>query len=217
MTNISQTNNYIRRKKWKKECKGLISAIFLAFLIFFMIHQIFFFYVNLKDNSMENTLPQGSKIYFKRIHNFFSSKKEIKELNIHRGQIIALNFKNKTRGNPSKSSYHFSKKLAQIISLGFFFKDTPQIIVRRIVGISGDTVEIYQKKLFVNQREIIPSWNIKKEDQSILSSILSDRDNTRKILVPKDSIFVLCDNWDVFSDSRTFGIFSYKQIVGTMY
>ena len=74
-------------------------------------------------------------------------------------------------------------------------------IIKRIVAIDGDHLIIKDNQLIVND-EIIEGY------QGITS--LYDLD----IYIPNNSIFVIGDNFEESTDSRSLGVFNYHQILG---
>ncbi len=85
-----------------------------------------------------------------------------------------------------------------------------QAVVSRIIAISGDNVEIRDKKLFVNGAE----QTIISKDDRIFTQEFSERDNMAKITVPEGTFFVLGDNFDRAYDSRSFGVVETELIFG---
>ncbi len=88
-------------------------------------------------------------------------------------------------------------------------KDTRKSFVKRVVGVSGDKIEIRDKQLYIN-------GNLLKEDYVIhtYDSIRKERDNFGPVTVPNDSLFMLGDNRDNSYDSRMVGFVNYHMVEG---
>jgi signal peptidase I len=93
----------------------------------------------------------------------------------------------------------------------FIYPDNPQKdFIKRLVAVEGETVEIKNGTIFVN-------------GQPLLDTVFSQRyyynrgefgQEGQKIVVPKDSIFVLGDNSASSQDSRFWGFVPHKNILG---
>jgi signal peptidase I len=106
------------------------------------------------------------------------------------------------------------KKVAQSDVVVFRFpKDRSVDYIKRVIGTPGDTVEIRDKKVFVNGKPIIDS-HAHITSTTILDTKSSPRDNLGPILVPEDRIFVMGDNRDNSYDSRFWGFVDQKDVLG---
>ncbi|MBP7461958.1 MAG: signal peptidase I, partial [Candidatus Delongbacteria bacterium] len=77
--------------------------------------------------------------------------------------------------------------------------------VKRCVGISGDTIQIINKQVYVNgKRFILPQYG-KYSDRQVYPANVAPRDNYGPYVVPDDHYFVMGDNRDNSNDSRFWG------------
>lgn len=81
-------------------------------------------------------------------------------------------------------------------------------LVKRIVAVAGDTVNIQNGKLYVNGTE--------EKLSQIQGETLAMKDSSVKypLKIEENQVFVLGDNREISSDSRTFGPVSVKDIEG---
>ena len=81
----------------------------------------------------------------------------------------------------------------------FLFPDDPsKSYIKRLIGLSGDTVEIREGKVIVNDQELDESYVDSRLDQSHRSQ--------QPIYVKPNYYYVLGDNRDNSSDSRIWGL-----------
>lgn len=77
------------------------------------------------------------------------------------------------------------------------------ILIKRVIGLPGETILIHQGKVFVNGKRLYYPYEKK-------TAIGEDV----KINIPKDSLFVMGDNRNNSTDSRVFGPIKKKEIIG---
>lgn len=86
-----------------------------------------------------------------------------------------------------------------------------QDFIKRVIGLPGDTVEIINKKVFINGKALADDKGEFKEN-SVLSE--GPRDNFGPVTVPPHSLFVMGDNRDNSHDSRFWRFVDYSDIRG---
>jgi signal peptidase I len=96
-----------------------------------------------------------------------------------------------------------------------FPEDRRKSFIKRVVAVGGDTVEIKDKKLFVNHvAELEPPQAIHLDQIIIPGSISQPRDNFGPLVVPPGQYFMLGDNRDNSADSRYWGCVPGNLIIG---
>ena len=76
-----------------------------------------------------------------------------------------------------------------------------ELLIKRVIGLPGEEVEYKDNKLYVNGKKVNDKY-------------ASEKTENFSVLVPKDEYFVLGDNRTNSLDSRAFGTFSNKKILG---
>lgn len=164
--------------------EGILAAIFLAlFLRFFVLSVLY-----IPTDNMEPTLQRGDFVLGWRLVYGFP-------LPLMKGE--RLNAKNPARGD--------------LVSFRFP-GDEEQLIIRRVVALGGDKVEVLNGRLLVNGVEaplvngasgqILESAYGSDETYSILPS---DRGDLAAMQIPDGHVFVLSDNRGRTDDSRDWG------------
>ena len=93
-------------------------------------------------------------------------------------------------------------------------EDPSKDYIKRVVAVGGDTLEIIDKKLYVNDQPVdAEPWAVHK-DTRIIPGQFTTRDNLKKITIPADKIFVMGDNRDNSHDSRFWGFVDLREVKG---
>lgn len=83
---------------------------------------------------------------------------------------------------------------------------SPDPLLKRVVGLAGDVVEIRGDKLLVNGVPPSARWASRE--------CVSGKCDFGPVTVPPDHLFVLGDNWERSSDSRNAGPVPVQSVVG---
>jgi len=82
-------------------------------------------------------------------------------------------------------------------------QQSTELLIKRVIGLPGETVEIRQGRVYINGQEL---------DEPYLER--STGGNWGPIIIPPLQVFVLGDNRSFSNDSRAFGVVPIENIVG---
>ena len=160
----------------------LIAAVFLLFTNTFVIKTFF-----IPSGSMEDTLLVGDHLFVNRfIFGATMGDFEQKILPLRtprRGDIVI--FRSPERPNVD--------------------------LVKRLIGLPGDTIQVVNKQLFVNGQKVEDDAYVEHKDprtflnRPYMSEQQRLRDNFGPLTVPAESYFCMGDNRDMSYDSRFWG------------
>lgn len=206
-------NRYKTWKYWRDEwVYPFVVAIFLATLIRIFIIQPF----KIPSTSMDPTLQVGDRIFVSKFLYGakipFTNKRTPKIRDPIRGDIVVFVSVTDPDYPEPRNEY------LRIFGPVFFNKDhnrlrwyTPRFLVKRLVGLPGDRVEINKGKIYINgalwekpllirNRDYFNEGDYGREDQVIT--------------VPEYSYFVLGDNSGNSIDSRYWGFVPKGHLTG---
>ncbi|MBN1663200.1 MAG: signal peptidase I, partial [Deltaproteobacteria bacterium] len=92
-------------------------------------------------------------------------------------------------------------------------EDRSKDFIKRVIGLGGDTIEIRNKKIFLNGLPYHDKAGVYSDDFIIPGSI-QPRDNFGPVTVPKGAYFVMGDNRDQSADSRYWGFVPSRDVLG---
>ncbi|MBZ9572309.1 signal peptidase I [Patescibacteria group bacterium] len=129
-----------------------------------------------------------------------------------KGQSMEPNFENGDYLIIDEISYRFrTPERGEVIV--FKSPNSPsQRFIKRVIGLPGETVEIKEGKVKISKNGITEIL----DESSYLPKFLKTKGNAQ-ISLAKGEFFVLGDNRDVSSDSRSWGALPKKNIVGLVF
>lgn len=91
--------------------------------------------------------------------------------------------------------------------------DTSKDYIKRVIGLPGDRIEIFDRKININGTLYDDKHGVYSEVRNGGSLNMTTKPN-RPIIVPENHLFVMGDNRDHSSDSRVWGFVPLKSVKG---
>jgi len=217
-------------KRKKGSIQEWTEALLWCFVVAFLIKNFTFGSMyKIPSSSMESTLLIGDFLIGNKITYFFSDPK--------REDIVIFNYPDDpTHPQPEEN---FVRILGPLYwnKIKFSLKwHQKKNVVKRVIGMPGDTVELKSKRVYVNgelfqkgyekyvdKKGLYMRHQIKWDSRSKVNDsyfgefdgeYVGTRDNFGPVTVPEGHYFVLGDNRDVSQDSRFWGFLPRKDITG---
>jgi signal peptidase I len=105
----------------------------------------------------------------------------------------------------NKFVYRFEPIQRGDVVVFWYPMDRSKSFIKRVIALSGDTVEIQQGRVLVNGKEL---------DEPYVPATFTDRSSLGPTRVPEGSFFVLGDHRNSSNDSRVFGAVPGQFIYG---
>ncbi|OGP56742.1 MAG: signal peptidase I [Deltaproteobacteria bacterium RBG_13_49_15] len=174
-----------KKSRLRENIEAIIVAIVLALLIRTFVVQAF----KIPSGSMQETLLIGDHILVNKfiygIKIPFLQKTIVPILTPKREDIIVFRF-------PEEPGKDF---------------------IKRVIGASGDVVEVRDKQVYLNHQPVKNAYAV-YTDPHVIPGTIQPRDNFGPITVPPDSLFVMGDNRDHSYDSRFWGFVDLNAVKG---
>lgn len=174
-----------QKSKFREYVEAIILAVVIAFFVRTFIIQAY----KIPSGSMKPTLLVGDHLLVTKFN--YGVK-----LPLLRSMLIPL-------GKPKRGD----------IVVFIYPEDRSKDFIKRMVGLPGDTIEIRDKKVFINNLPWNDSYG-RHVDSLIIPRAVQPRDNFGPVTVPADSYFVMGDNRDESYDSRFWGFVKQQDILG---
>jgi signal peptidase I len=184
-TSQEPTKNIPVKSKLRENIEAIVIAIILALFIRTFIVQAF----KIPSGSMQPTLAIGDHIL---VNKFIYGVKVP-----YIGKTII----------PVKKPKHND------IIVFKYPEDPDKDFIKRLIGEPGDTVEVKNKQVYVNNMPVPNDMGV-HTDSHVISGRMNPRDNFGPVTVPPQSYFVMGDNRDNSYDSRFWGFVNEKAIKG---
>ena len=179
-----------RKKSVVREyAESIIIAILLALLIRAFVVQAF----KIPSGSMKPTLLVGDHILVNKF--IYGIKLRV--------PFSSLNYTLIPISSPKRND----------VVVFIYPVDPKKDFIKRVIGLPGDTVQIKNKKIYINNQPMVDPHGV-HSDQMIIPEAEQPRDNTGPIIVPPHKYFVMGDNRDESYDSRYWGFVDQKEIIG---
>jgi signal peptidase I len=191
---LKKEKNKIEKPERKKSIvreysESIIIAVLLALLIRAFVVQAF----KIPSGSMKPTLQVGDHILVNKF--IYGIKLRV--------PFTALNYTLIPISSPKRND----------VVVFIFPKETNKDFIKRVIGLPGDTLQIKDKKIYINNQPMDDPHGT-FTDQRIIPEMEQPRDNIGPLVIPPHMIFVMGDNRDESYDSRFWGFVDQKQILG---
>ena len=113
-----------------------------------------------------------------------------------------------------KLTYRYQAPKRGDIVIFKYPEDETKQFLKRIIGMPGETIQIKNKTVYVNEKAVDDMAYTIRLDPGIIDGSKNPRDNFGPTVVPPQSYFVLGDNRDQSLDSRFFGSVEREKITG---
>jgi len=95
--------------------------------------------------------------------------------------------------------------------LAFWSPENPNMrLVKRVVGLPGETIEIRSRDVYINGRKLVETYAVHTDLRQI-----NERDNFGPVVITPDHFFMMGDNRDNSNDSRFWGFAPRDSFIGT--
>lgn len=196
----------------------LILGFIITFFIFGII-TIFVRFDKMKSSAMSNSIEKNETVITSKLRYAIAIKPFVSSLTgktiifsrPKRGDIIFMTDPRSSRENFIKRFFSYVIYFATFGNVNISKK---RYLIKRVIGLPNETIEIREKKVYINGSFLEESWANINNDLRFLNSEVSGRDNFGPYIIGYNEYFVLSDNRDYGYDSRDFGSVNFSFING---
>lgn len=189
-----------RKRFFIKEIFEWIFVVGIAFIITLFIISNIGSLTQVKEQSMEPTFIENDRLIINKIGYILGNPK--------RGDIVILNKVNAEKGLLINMLNEFNdiKDNIRYRFTGIIEKNN---LIKRIVGIPGDKIDIRDGEVFINGKL--------EEGYTFSGKTYGESRIKYPLQIPDGKVFVLGDNREYSLDSRALGLIDYTQLKGKVF
>ena len=196
----------------------IILGFIIAFFIFGLL-TIFVRFDKMKSSAMLNSIEENETIITSKLRYAIAIKPFVSSLTgktiiFSRPKLVDIIFMTDPRIPSENFIKRFFSYAVYFATFGNVNISKKRYLIKRVVGLPNETIEIRKKKVYINGSLLEESWANINNDFRILDSDISGRDNFGPYIVGYNEYFVLSDNRDYGYDSRDFGSVNFSLING---
>lgn len=190
-----------------------IVCILIAFVLALLIRYFIGTPTIVQQPSMYPTLQQNQRLILNR---WCRTIKEMPE----RGDIITFQAPSKISYTPSE--YDSNNVIAKYENdptnwfskfVFYFLEINKESYIKRVIGLPGDHVQIMDGKVYINGEEFDEPYL----QENVTTNINTENEQFYDLVVPENCVFVMGDNRDHSTDSRSFGCIPLEKIEGKVW
>jgi len=196
---MKKKKKVVRKKHWIQDWA---EAILFAFVVAMIIRNYTFQNFKIPTASMESTLLIGDFLVANKLKYYFTEPQ--------REDIVTFRYP----ADPEEPEPR--DRFVRLIPPIYWNKDKPffsyyerKNVVKRVIGVPGDTIQIIDKAVYINGEPHHGGY------EQFTGNYNYRRANFGPIIVPEGKYFVLGDNRDYSADSRHWGYLDRVDITGT--
>lgn len=196
---MKRKKKIVRKKNWIQDW---LEAILFAFVVAMIIRNYTFQNFKIPTSSMESTLLIGDYLVANKLKYYFTEPK--------REDIVTFRYP----ADPEEPEPR--DRFVKLLSPIYWSKDKSFLtyyerknVVKRVIGLPGDTIHIVDKKVYINGEPHFGGY------EQFASVGAYRRPDYGPVVVPEGQYFVMGDNRDYSADSRHWGFLERSDITGT--